>query len=119
MFKILGAKNRRKNLHKHPGPPFQIRGGPGSFSNAKTWDIDFIIVCQNLILRSVFVNLKTIYYCFVFTLRCQTSRVDILHKFLKQVGPNKQVGWRKKAVNLKGVVLLSVKFQKIVPHKTS
>ena len=28
MFKILGAKNRRKNLHKHPGPPFQIRGGP-------------------------------------------------------------------------------------------
>jgi hypothetical protein len=35
MFKILGAKNRQKNLHKHPGPPFQIRGGPGSFSNAK------------------------------------------------------------------------------------
>ena len=35
MFKILGAKNRRKNLHKHPGPPFQIRGGPGSFSNAE------------------------------------------------------------------------------------
>ena len=35
MFKILGAKNRRKNLHKHPGPPFQIREGPGSFSNAK------------------------------------------------------------------------------------
>ena len=35
MFKILGAKNRRKNLHKHPGPPFQIRGGPGSFSNAR------------------------------------------------------------------------------------
>ena len=34
MFKILGAKNRRKNLHKDPGPPFQIRGGPGSFSNA-------------------------------------------------------------------------------------
>ena len=34
MFKILGAKNRRKNLHKHPGPPFQIREGPGSFSNA-------------------------------------------------------------------------------------
>ena len=37
MFKILGAKNRRKNLHKHPGPPFQIRGGPGSFSNALIW----------------------------------------------------------------------------------
>ena len=35
MFKILGAKNRRKNLHKHPGPPFQIREGPGSFSNAQ------------------------------------------------------------------------------------
>ena len=34
MFKFLGAKNCRKNLHKHPGPPFQIRGGPGSFSNA-------------------------------------------------------------------------------------
>ena len=35
MFKILGAKNRRKNLHKHPGPPLQIRGGPGSFSIAR------------------------------------------------------------------------------------
>ena len=34
MFKILGAKNCRKNLHKHPGPPLQIREGPGSFSNA-------------------------------------------------------------------------------------
>ena len=34
MFKILGAKNRRKNLHKHPSPPFKIRGGPGSFSIA-------------------------------------------------------------------------------------
>ena len=34
MFKIWGAKNRRTNLHKHLGPPFQIRGGPGSFSNA-------------------------------------------------------------------------------------
>ena len=34
LVKILGAKNRRKNLHKHPGPPFQIRGGPGSFSIA-------------------------------------------------------------------------------------
>ena len=28
------AKNRRKNLHKHPGPPFQIRPGPGCFSIA-------------------------------------------------------------------------------------
>ena len=34
-IKILGAKNHRKNLHKHPGPPFQIKGGPGSFSNAQ------------------------------------------------------------------------------------
>ena len=34
-FKISGAKNHRKNLHKHPGPPFQIRPGPGSFSNAE------------------------------------------------------------------------------------
>ena len=34
MLKILGAKNCRKNPHKHPGPPFQIRRGPGSFSNA-------------------------------------------------------------------------------------
>ena len=35
-FKILGAKNHRKYLHKHSGPPFQIRGGPGSFSIAQT-----------------------------------------------------------------------------------
>ena len=35
MFKILGAENRQKNLHKHPGPPFQIRRGPGSFSIAE------------------------------------------------------------------------------------
>ena len=34
-FKILGAKNHRKYLHKHSGPPFQIRGGPGSFSIAE------------------------------------------------------------------------------------
>ena len=31
-MKIVGAKIRRKNLHKHPGPPFQIRPGPGYFS---------------------------------------------------------------------------------------
>ena len=37
MFKILGAKNRQKNLHKHPGPPFQIREGPDSFCNAHKW----------------------------------------------------------------------------------
>ena len=29
------------------------------------------------------------------------SRVDILRKFLKQVVPNKRVGWRKKAGTLK------------------
>ena len=45
------------------------------------------------------------------------SRVDILRKFLKQVGPNKRVRWRKKAVNLKRVGLLLVEFQKIVPNK--
>ena len=43
MFKILGAKNRRKNLHKHPGPPFQIRGGPGSFSNAVKTNLPLIL----------------------------------------------------------------------------
>ena len=43
--------------------------------------------------------------------------MDILRKFLKEVGPNKQVGWRKKAVNLKRVGLLLVEFQKIVPNK--
>ena len=32
--------------------------------------------------------------------------VDILRKFLKQVGPIKRVGSRKKAVNLKRVDLL-------------
>ena len=37
--------------------------------------------------------------------------------FLKQVGPNKQVGWWKKAVNLKQVGLILVEFQKIVPNK--
>jgi hypothetical protein len=35
--------------------------------------------------------------------------VDILCKFLKQVGPNKQVGWKKKAANLKWVGLKKVK----------
>ena len=42
MFKILGAKNRRKNLHKHPGPHFQIREGPGSFSNAQKFAKFFV-----------------------------------------------------------------------------
>ena len=37
--------------------------------------------------------------------------------FKKQVGPNKQVEWRKKVVNLKRVGLLLVEFQKIVPNK--
>ena len=44
MFKILGAKNRRKNLHKHPGPTFQIRPGPGYFSRA---DINVVRSCEN------------------------------------------------------------------------
>ena len=34
----MGAKNRRKNLQKHPGPPFQIRPGPGCFSIASKFD---------------------------------------------------------------------------------
>ena len=33
-IKVLGAKSCRKNLHKDPGPPFQIRPGPGCFSIA-------------------------------------------------------------------------------------
>ena len=45
MFKVLGAKNRPKNLHKHPDPPFQIRGGPGSFSNAKCFVTDQKLNC--------------------------------------------------------------------------
>ena len=32
--------------------------------------------------------------------------MDILHKSIKHVGPNKRVGWRKKAVNHKRVGLL-------------
>ena len=35
VFKILGAKNRRKNLQKPPGPTFQIRPGPGYLSIAE------------------------------------------------------------------------------------
>ena len=35
VLKNIFAKNRRKNLHKHPGPPFQIRPGPGYFSIAE------------------------------------------------------------------------------------
>ena len=46
MFKLLGAKNRQKNLHKHPGPPFQIRGGPGSFSNAKNAQKTSDVICE-------------------------------------------------------------------------
>ena len=34
--------------------------------------------------------------------------MDILCKFLKQVGPTKRVGWGKKAVNLKRVGLRKV-----------
>ena len=53
MFKILGAKNRRKNLHKHPGPPFQIREGPGSFSNA---NFSPIIIFTEFCLATLFVH---------------------------------------------------------------
>ena len=35
---ILGAKDRRKKLHKYPGNPFQIRPGPGYFSIARMND---------------------------------------------------------------------------------
>ena len=45
------------------------------------------------------------------------SRVDILCKFLKQVGPKKRVGWGEKAENLQQVGLLLVEFQKIVLNK--
>ena len=34
VLKNIFAKNRRKNLHKHPGPPFQIRPGQGYLSIA-------------------------------------------------------------------------------------
>ena len=34
VLKILGAKNRWKNLHNHPGPTFQITPRPGYFSRA-------------------------------------------------------------------------------------
>jgi hypothetical protein len=40
VFKILGAKNRRKNLQKYPGPTFQIRPGPGYFSRAQKADLN-------------------------------------------------------------------------------
>jgi len=36
---------------------------------------------------------------------------------IKRVGPNKRVGWRKKAVNPKPVGFLLVEFQKIVLNK--
>ena len=50
MFKILGAKNRQKNLHKHPGPPFQIREGPGSFSNLEICNMKYLRIYQKIIL---------------------------------------------------------------------
>ena len=34
----FGAKDRWKNLHRHPGNPFQIRPGPGYFSIARMND---------------------------------------------------------------------------------
>ena len=56
MFKILGAKNRRKNLHKHPGPPIQIRGGPGSFSNASIYHIKLLHLNSELMQFSDYLN---------------------------------------------------------------
>ena len=38
----MGAKNHRKYIHKHPGPPFQIRGGPGSFSIAQKSNVEIV-----------------------------------------------------------------------------
>ena len=43
--------------------------------------------------------------------------MNISRKFLIQVGPNKRVEWRKKAMNLKRVGLLLVEFEKLVPNK--
>ena len=62
MFKILGAKNCRKNLHKNPGPSFQIRGGPGSFSNANLVVLSLAYVYQQHVLQVIcpqYLNLST------------------------------------------------------------
>ena len=56
MFKIWGAKNRRTNLHKHPGPPIQIRGGPGSFSNASIYHIKLLHLNSELMQFSDYLN---------------------------------------------------------------
>ena len=61
VLKILGAKNRWKNLTKHPGSTFQITPRPGYFSRAgisillsmetwKDWQKIIIIVYLNIIL---------------------------------------------------------------------
>ena len=52
-FKILGAKNHRKYLHKHSGPPFQIRGGPGSFSIADVLDAKGQIISKGFLMSSI------------------------------------------------------------------
>ena len=46
MLKNIFAKNHRKNLHKHPGPPFQIRPGQGYFSRAEIFDFYVDTECQ-------------------------------------------------------------------------
>ena len=56
MLKNIFAKNRRKNLHKHPGPPFQIRPGPGYFSIAHFTDSIFIFFATSKFLISTGVD---------------------------------------------------------------
>ena len=61
-FKILCAKNRRKNLHKHPGPTVQIRPGPGYFSRArKSYSVHYGL------------TLTTMYYSGLLVLLLQTN----------------------------------------------
>ena len=59
--KNLGTKNRRKNLHKHKhsGPPFQIRPGPGCF-RLRHEDATYLY-CSRLMIQAQVVALV---YCF-------------------------------------------------------
>ena len=45
-MKNIFAKNRQKNLHKYPGPPFQIRPGPGYFSRAEKLLIENVLIIR-------------------------------------------------------------------------
>ena len=52
-MKNIFAKNRQNNLHKYPGPPFQIRPGPGYFSRAGFWQNFFRLkTCPQGVLRA-------------------------------------------------------------------